>query len=77
MPYRQRIAFMTCLILLGLGYLYAYVPAHYLAEYEPYSEIEEIDFDVGLEDEYMMLNDEYADYESELYTASALESFEK
>lgn len=74
MPYRQRVAFMCCLILLGLGYLYAYVPAHYLAEYEPYAEIEEIDFDIGLEDEFALLGGEYAGVAAEDYTASALDA---
>lgn len=67
---------MTCLILLGLGYLYAYVPAHYLAEYEPYAEIEEVDLDFGLEDEFARLEDGYGEDVGEEYTASVLDSLE-
>lgn len=64
---------MCCLILLGLGYLYAYVPAHYLAEYEPYAEVEEVDLGSGLEDEFALLGGEYEEYAAEDYTASALD----
>lgn len=74
MSYRQRVAFMCCLVLLGLGYLYTYVPAHYLAEYEPYAEVEGVDFGSGLEDEAALLGDEYAEYNAEDYTASALDA---
>lgn len=65
---------MCCLILLGLGYLYAYVPAHYLAEYEPYAEVDEVVFDTDLEAEAAMLGKGVAPEAPEDYTASALDA---
>ncbi|GEM_PF-6809344 len=73
MPYRQRIAFMTSLLILGLGYLYAYVPARYVAEeVRPYAELDQVNLDSGLQDEAALLR-AASNNSSTDYTASVLD----
>lgn len=65
---------MSCLLLLGLGYVYAYVPAHYADEYELYAEIDEVDFGAGLEAEAALLGEGEVFETAEDYTASAFDA---
>ncbi|MDO8585095.1 MAG: hypothetical protein Q7R85_03175 [bacterium] len=73
MERRQRITFMTALLLLGASFLYTYVPAHYLAEdVQPYAELDEIDLGSGLQDEAALLGSDEKSNSAD-YTASALD----
>ncbi|MBI2075298.1 MAG: hypothetical protein HYT82_01360 [Candidatus Harrisonbacteria bacterium] len=64
MPQPQRIAFLIALLLLALGYLYAYVPARYVADNTP-----------PFGDAYAILSDAELTDDTGDYTASALDAF--
>ena len=72
MSQQQRIPFLVALLLLGLGYLYAYVPARYVAD-EPalYADIEYLSEEDALAEEMGFLE---IDENSDAYTASALDA---